>query len=125
MEQNGWQRHACDVVILLHSDAVVQSRVSRLSEHLGAKVPILTFETKQKPARFNPEMPNQKSNAQQSSLTLSDKIRRLQQQMVRLMAHIAKLRAKQQSPSPPNLRPPAQLLAQVQCASNTRQGHIS
>uniref|UniRef100_A0A915JQJ7 Uncharacterized protein n=1 Tax=Romanomermis culicivorax TaxID=13658 RepID=A0A915JQJ7_ROMCU len=53
----------------------------------------------EKPGRFNPYMPIQKSKAQPSSLTKSHKIRRLQQEMVRLTANIVKLMAKQQSPA--------------------------
>uniref|UniRef100_A0A915JQ69 Uncharacterized protein n=1 Tax=Romanomermis culicivorax TaxID=13658 RepID=A0A915JQ69_ROMCU len=58
------------------------------------------LQMEQKPAGFNPDMLNQKSNTQPSSSTQSDKTWRLKQKMGRLTANIAKLMAEQQSPAP-------------------------
>uniref|UniRef100_A0A915KTR9 Uncharacterized protein n=1 Tax=Romanomermis culicivorax TaxID=13658 RepID=A0A915KTR9_ROMCU len=77
---------------------------------------------KQKRAQFNPLMPIQKGNAQQSSLMQFDKIWRLQTEMARLMAHIAKLMALQQSLAPGNPMPSAQLWVQVQNVGNHLRG---
>uniref|UniRef100_A0A915L2Q4 Uncharacterized protein n=1 Tax=Romanomermis culicivorax TaxID=13658 RepID=A0A915L2Q4_ROMCU len=72
----------------------------------------------QKTTRSNHVMPNQRSNAQHPSSTTSDKIWQLQSEMVRLMAHIARITAQQQSSASRNLTPPTQPLVHIQNAGD-------